>query len=388
MRFTMATLTMVVILGLAGCGQEPKKVALPPPEVTVVQPDDREVTRYLDSTGTTAALESVDIRARVQGFLDSIHFKPRAKVKAGDLLFVIDPRPYQAKVDQAGATLAARQAASTLADVEEKKAKQLQSKEAISELKWLEAIAQRDVARAQVDQASADLEAAKLDLDYTQVRSPINGHVSRNLVDVGNLVGATGKSLLTTVVNDESIYVYFNVSERDILPLIRQLTREDKKAREKDETAPAFMGLADEEGYPHKGSIDFADTKIDSSTGTMQIRAIFPNPDGLLLSGLFVRVRVPIETRKALLVPDVAVQADQAGKYLLVVNDKGIVERRNIKTGQVVDAMTVILQGLKAGERVIVKGLQRARPGAKVSPSPSAATPATVPAPKEKKSTP
>jgi len=388
MRFTMATLTMVVILGLAGCGQEPKKVALPPPEVTVVQPDDREVTRYLDSTGTTAALESVDIRARVQGFLDSIHFKPRAKVKAGDLLFVIDPRPYQAKVDQAGATLAARQAASTLADVEEKKAKQLQSKEAISELKWLEAIAQRDVARAQVDQASADLEAAKLDLDYTQVRSPINGHVSRNLVDVGNLVGATGKTLLTTVVNDESIYVYFNVSELDILPLIRQLTREDKKAREKDETAPAFMGLADEEGYPHKGSIDFADTKIDSSTGTMQIRAIFPNPDGLLLSGLFVRVRVPIETRKALLVPDVAVQADQAGKYLLVVNDKGIVERRNIKTGQVVDAMTVILQGLKAGERVIVKGLQRARPGAKVSPSPSAATPATVPAPKEKKSTP
>ncbi len=377
-RFLFGILVVAVFEILFGCGEAPKNVT-PPPEVTVSKPVRQQVTRYLDYTGTVSAIESVDVRARVAGFLDKINFQPRAKVKAGELLFVIDPRQYQAMVEQAQAKLEAQKASLGLAQVEQEKAKRLESKEAISELKMLEATAKRDVAKAEVDKAQADLDDAKLNLDYSQVKSPINGRVARNLVDVGNLVGANEKTLLTTVVNDESVYVYFNVSELDLLPLIRKTISEDAGPAPDEKPTPVFVGLADEQGYTHEGRLDFADTRVDASTGTIQVRAVLPNPKGLLFPGMFVRVRVPISKADAFLVPDVAVMADQGGRYVLVVDKENIVHHRRVKVGQDVERMRVIEEGLTADDRVIVNGMQRARPGSKVTPEEAAAAPAPEP---------
>ncbi|MBM4329090.1 MAG: efflux RND transporter periplasmic adaptor subunit [Deltaproteobacteria bacterium] len=362
-------LITVGFLGILGCGRDSHKTGPPAPEVTVTKPVEQEVTRYLEYTGTTAALEFVDVRARVQGWLESIKFVPRSKVKKDELLFVIDPRPFQARVEQAKAVRDANKASLDLAQYELEKAQYLEAKEALSQLKLKEATAKRDAAAAEVEKAKADLDLAKLNLDYCQVRSPINGRVSRNLVDVGNLVGAEQKTLLTTVVNDDPMYAYFNLSELDVLPLIREFVKDKTAKSVQDELNPVYMGLADEKGYPHEGHIDFADTQIDSSTGTMQVRGVFPNLDGVLMPGMFVRLRVPVEKRRGLLVPEVAIQADQAGRYVLVVNSQDVVEKRRVKPGQTVDRMRVIDEGLSVDDRVVVSGVQRARPGIKVKPT-------------------
>jgi len=317
-----------------------------------------------------AAFQTVEIRARVPGFLTKMLFEPRAKVKAGDLLFVIDPRQYEASVKEAKGKLDAQKAQSKLAQTELQIGQQLESKEAISGLKLEKKVADRDKATADVELADADLDKAKLDLEWTQVASPINGRVSRNKVDVGNLVGATEKTLLTTVVADDPMYAYFNVSELDLLPILRRLAKRDADLSSKPLIKiPVLVGLADETGYPHEGHFDFAETTVDQSTGTIQVRGIFPNPDGLLMAGMFVRIRVPVEKRTAILVPDVAVQFDQGGKYVLVVGEGDVVQQRRIKMGEQVGEMRVVDQGLTAKDRVIIAGVQRARPGAKVTPT-------------------
>jgi len=313
----------------------------------------------------------VDIRARVAGFLEKITFEPDTKVKVGDLLFVIDPRQYQAAVEQAAATLAAQKAGYRLAQTDEELAKTLESKEAVSWLKLQQAIAKSGVSKGDVETAQASLDQAKLNLEYTQVVSPINGRVSRNLVDVGNLVGATEKTLLTTVVNDESVYCYFNVTELDVLAVKRKPKVEDDHRRIGELKIPAFLGLADEVGYPHEGYVDYADTKLNPTTGTVQVRAIFPNPDGFLLAGMFARVRMPIDHRKALLIPDVAVQVDQGGRYVMVIDNENVVHQKRIKIGHQDGALRVVDEGLGLQDRVIVTGVQRARPGAKVNPTAS-----------------
>ncbi len=356
-RCILVAVLFSVLLMIHGCGSEPSVVQPPAPEVTVSKPLKKDVILYLEYTGNIVALQKVEIRARVAGFLEKINFTPRSEVKANDLLFVIDPKPYRAKVDQALATVAARKASLNLAQVEYEKARQLESKDAISQIKLVEQTAKRDVAKAELAQAQADLEAAELDLEYTHVKAPISGHVGRNLVDVGSLVGAQEKTLLTTVVNDKSVYVYFSASEQDLLPLIR---KEEKTPAPKP---LAFMGLSDEKGFPHEGYIDFFDTEIDPSTGTMQIRAVFPNDNGLFLPGMFVRIRVPVERFEAILVPDSAIQAGQGGKFVLVVNENKVVEQRIVRTGQLEDRMRVILDGLKEQDWVIVNGIRRARPG-------------------------
>jgi membrane fusion protein, multidrug efflux system len=352
---------------LFGCKDERAKKLPPPPNVTIVHPHQKEVTRYLEYTGTTAALESVDIRARVSGFLQKICFQPRAKVKTGELLFVIDPRQYQAQVDESKAKLDAQKASSKLAQTELQISQQLESKEAISALRLEKQAAQRDVAKADVELALADLEKAKLNLEWTQVTSPIDGRVSRNLIDVGNLVGAEQKTLLTTVVNDSSVYAYFNISELDALPLIRAHAK-SPDAPLSEQKIPVYMALADETDFPHEGQVDFADTKIDSSTGTLQIRGIFPNPEGVLMPGMFVRVRVPIEKKMTWLVPEVAIQYDQGGAYVMTVSPENVVQQLRVRRGTVVEGMQVIEEGLSGKEMVIVAGLQRARAGAKVLP--------------------
>lgn len=373
-RNTRLILTVPLVLIVFGCGRESHKyVPPPPPPVTIEHPVRKKVTDYVEETGTTAALQSVEIRARVEGWLDKIAFKPDQRVKKDELLFSIDPRAFQAKVLEAESELKSKQADYKLAVIEWQKAKDLYAQAAISELKYDQATAQRDKAKGAVGIAEANVQTAKLNLDYTQVKAPIDGRVSRNLVDVGNLVGAGEKTLLTTMVNDESIYVYFNLSERRYLPLMRELIQARKESssesKSKSVRHPAILGLADEEGYPHKGYIDFANTQVDPGTGTIQVRAVFPNPDGLILQGMYARVRVPVLEHDALLIPEVAVQTDQSGTSVFTVDDKNVVARRQIETGQTVELMRVVTKGLQEKDRVIVDGLLRARPGSKVTPT-------------------
>lgn len=366
---------LILLLAVSGCEKGTDSfVPPPPPEVTISLPVKHEVTDYLEFTGNTKAVESVEIRARVQGFLDKMNFQPGQKVKAGDLLFIIDPRPFKARVDQQEAALKVREAALNLAQVKEEKAANLLRTSSISEISFLEDKANRDMALAHVGAAKADVEEAQLQLDYTQVKSPINGRVGRNLVDLGNLVGAQEKTLLTSVVNDSSIYAYFNLSENDLLMLTRLYVDKNSKEESHKPESPCFLGLADEKDFPHEGKIDFVDTQVDQSTGTLTVRAVFANKDGLLLPGLFVRLRAPLKKREALLAPNLALGIDQGGRYLLVVNKDNVVEQRQVKIGQQVDNLRVIESGLKQDDWVIVNGLLSARPGGKVTPI-KAATP-------------
>jgi RND family efflux transporter MFP subunit len=366
----------ISLMLLSGCGRGTQTlVQPPPPEVTVSEPEKKEVTDYLEFTGNTKAIEAVEIRARVQGFLDRINFEPGQKVKTGDLLFVIDPRPFQARVDQQDATLKAKEAAYELAKVKAEKAANLFKTASISEITYLEEKANSDVAQAQVGVAKADLEEARLQLDYTQVKSPINGRVDRNFVDLGSLVGSQDKTLLSTVVNDSSVYVYFNLSENDLLRIIRLYGGPGNEERAHKPDAPCFLALADETHFVRQGKIDFVGTQVDPSTGTLTVRGVFPNTDGLLLQGMFVRVRVPLKKHEALLVPNLAVGLDQSGRYVLVVNKDNVAEQRPVQMGQQVDSMRVIEKGLSPNDRVITNGMQRARPGSKVTPLQEAKSP-------------
>jgi len=365
-RTLIHALAGLLLLFTFSCEKAPKK-QVRIPEVSVVHPAEEETTTYLEYTGNTAALEYVDIRARVAGFLEKINFDPQARVKAGEILFIIDPRQYKAQVEEARAKLEATKAQYELAKINEELARSLEAKEAVSWLKMQEAIAKGGVSKADVDLAQAALDKAMLDLEYTQVASPIDGRVSRNLVDAGNLVGATEKTLLTTVVNDEFVYCYFNLSELDLLAA-RRAHSAAVGTTLKSHKIPAYLGLADESGYPHEGFVDFVDTKMNPATGTIQVRGIFQNKDGFLLAGMFARIRVPLGTKKALLIPDAAVQFDQGGRFVLSVNPENVVEQRRIKIGQDLDGMRVVEEGLKSTDRVVIEGIQRARPGLTVRP--------------------
>lgn len=360
---------------VAGCDRAAGPPAQPPaPVVTVSQPLQKEVSDYIEYTGTTSAIETVDVRARVKGFLQSVNFEPRAKVKKDQLLFVIDPSEYQAKCDQTIADLAARKAQLDLATYAFSRTDDLYNKGMGAEYERNTDMAKRDEAKAAVAAAEANLAEAKLNLGYTQVTAPIAGRVSRNQVDVGNLVGAGQYTLLTTIVNDDFVYVYFDVSENDLLALER--TREQRTnttTRPERLDAPAFLALADEVGYPHEGRIDFAETHLDTSTGTINVRAIFANPKGDLLPGLFARIRIPIrKPRQMLMVSERALGSDQGQRYLLVVNEKDQVEYRRVKVGRLDEGLRVIEEGIGPKDWVIVSGLQRARPGTTVSPQQAA----------------
>jgi RND family efflux transporter MFP subunit len=297
-----------------------------------------------------------------------MNFEPGQKVKAGDLLFVIDPRPFQARVDQVEASLKGKQADLQLKQANLKRSQQLLSTGSVSQLQYDVQVAEEAVAGAQVGITKADLEEVSLQLDYTQVKSPINGRVDRNLVDLGTLVGAQDKTLLTTVVNDESVYVYFHISENDLLMVSRNYGSQRDPDRSHKPQAPCSLALADETDFARKGTIDFLGTQVDPKTGTLSVRALFPNTDGFLMPGLFVRVRVPLRKREALLVPNLSVGLDQAGRYVLVVNKDNVVEQRQVEIGQQMDRLRVIEKGLAKDEWVITNGIQRARPGSKVTP--------------------
>lgn len=379
-RNAWAQLAMILLLVwiIAGCGRGGEYVEPPPPQVTVAQPLEQEVIDYLEFTGTTQAFKEAEVRARVPGFLESMHFTPGTEVKQGDLLFVIDPREYQAGLDAAKAEVQSADAQLQRAEIELARAKKLFEQKAGAEAEVVKWQGERDVAEAAVVRAEAKLKRARLDLSYTRVKAPISGRVSRNYVDLGNLVGEGEPTLLTTVTRLDPMYVYFNLNERDLLKVLA-MYREEIKEKNLDPATksgreaqiPIFLGLANEEGYPHQGMYDFGESAVDPGTGTLQLRGVFPNPGRppFLLPGLFTRLRMPIDKRaNALLVTERAIGSDQSGRYLLAVNSENVVEKRLIRMGQLVDGLRVIEEGLQPGELVVVIGLQRARPGAKVAP--------------------
>jgi RND family efflux transporter MFP subunit len=332
----------------------------------VSKPLVKTVTTYAEFTGTTEAKESVEIRPRVEGYLKKILFTPSSYVKEGDLLFVIDPRPYEAKLKEAQAELLVRRAELELAKTTLTRKENAYKDRAVSEVDVIEARAKKEQADAQVESAKASVETAQLNLNYTHITAPINGRIDRSLVDKGNLVGAGTPTLLATIVNDDPMYAYFTVSERDLL-----YYQEHSKAKEfsLDTRQKAFLGLSNQADYPYKGNIDYVDNRLQATSGTMQVRAVFNNENHWLLPGLFARISVPLgQEENALLVPDQALGVDQQGEYVLVVTKDNKVEYRSVTTGILDNGMRVIADGLEPDDRVIVKGLQKARPGAEVTP--------------------
>lgn len=370
-----ALLSAALACGAGGC--KPKMNAYappPPPEVTVAHAVHRPVTRYLEYTGTTEAYEAVDLRARVAGFLDQVNFKPGAAVKKGDLLFVIDPRVYDAQAHQAEADHATHEAALRLAEITLQRTTAAAKATAVSQLEIDKAVADRDEAKAQLELSEAALATAKLNVEFTQVRAPIDGRIGKNLVDVGNLVGAVAQpTVLATLVSTKPLYVSIDAGENDLL-MVRKARLAKSPGAEPGQIAPgewrpADIATADSSEFNVHGHIDYVDPALNPQTGTIRVRCRFENEDEVLIPGLFVRLRLLLDTTEAILAPDIALLSDQNGRYALVVNDKDTVEIRRVKTGALDGALRVVLEGLSATDRVIVNGLQRARPGVVVKPT-------------------
>jgi RND family efflux transporter MFP subunit len=350
----------------AACGRGNEYAPPPPPEVTVSHPVEREVTIHGEFTGHTVAIATLDIRARVQGYLESVHFTPGSTVKKGDLLFVIEPTLFQAQVNQAKATLAAKEADYRAAQQQLEITQTIFQKSAGSRTDLVAKTQARDLAKAELENARANLAAAELNLSYTHIYAPFDGVIDRNLVDVGNLVGSGGATLLATIVQSDPIYAYFQMSEAELLRYRQERGAAEGTADPGDE---ARLALATDTGFPHVGRVDYTSNRVDPETGTIELRAVFPNADRALVPGLFARVRLPMSHQQAVLVPDAAIGSDQGGQYVLLANDKNLVEYRRVHVGPTVDDdQRVIIDGVGPADWVIVNGLQRARSGVEVKP--------------------
>jgi RND family efflux transporter MFP subunit len=359
----------IAALAIAGCSRENRYVAPPPPKVTVAMPAKQPVTRYLEVTGSLAAINTADLVARVPGFIDKIDYEDGATVKKGTLLFTIEPEPYAVKVQQAQAAEAGARATFTSAQLDFDRISALIGSQAVSRQQLDQARATRDSAKASVDQAQANTRLAELNNEYAHVTAPFDGVVSARQVSAGEYVGGGATpTVLATIVQYDPIYVNFNISEQDVLRVRAELVRRGF-TRNDLKMVPVEVGLQTENGYQHIGTFDYAAPTVDSSTGTLAARGILANKDRLLLPGYFARVRIPIETQpEALLVPDTALGSDQGGRYLLVVTKDDTVERRTVQVGPLVSEMRVIDSGLKPDDRIVVAGVLRAVPGQKVDP--------------------
>jgi len=358
----------LAVLGLlAACGQSNTYQAPPPPKVTVAKPVEQKVTRYFEATGNTAAVNSANLVARVQGFLTEVAYQDGAAVKKGQHLFTIEPEPYQLKLQQAQAAEQAAQATAVQTQADFERQQELVQRQAASKAAYDTAVANRDNAKAKLLQAQADTKQAQINLDYTKVVAPFDGVVTARQVSVGELVGTGGTQVLAAIVQLDPIYVNFNASERDVLHVRDMLYKRGERAADLLGTE-VDVGLQTDAGYPHKGKLDYIAPQVNQGTGTLAARAVLANPSRLLLPGFFARVRVPLEETPAVLVPTVALGSDQAGRYVLTVNGENTVEQRKVEVGPVVGDMTVIESGLKPEDRVIVSGLLRAIPGQKVDP--------------------
>ncbi len=334
----------------------------------MAHPASAEIIQWNTFTGRLAAVNSVEIRARVSGYLQSVTFNEGDFVQKGDLLFVIDPRPYQAEFERTQGQLATAEAKERLTQIELGRAKQLLEQKAYSQETYDQKLAAERQAAGELQSAKAAVNAASLNLEFTTITAPISGKISRVLVTPGNLIdgGSSQSTLLTTLVSLNPLYCYFTVDEAAHLRWVR-LLQEGKLPR--NVKFPIWFALGDESGYPHLGHIDFVDNRIDANTATLNMRAIVPNPDRMLRPGLFVRVRVPASgIFQATLVPDQAITSDQAQKIAYVVNSENKVERRNVVIGSREQDLRVVKEGLSRQDRVVIRGIQRARVGQTVKP--------------------
>ncbi|MDR3535324.1 MAG: efflux RND transporter periplasmic adaptor subunit [Acetobacteraceae bacterium] len=355
--------------GLAGCKEQNKYVPPPPPKVSVATPIRQEVTDYLEVNGSVEAVNTVDLVARVQGFLQEIAYNDGETVKGGRNLFTIEPPPYLAKLNQAKAQEQSTQAQLKQAQDEYTRQSTLGRSDFASQSIVEQALAKRDALAANLLDAQANTQVAAINYSYTHVLAPFDGVVTAHIPSIGALVGGTTPTKLATIIQIDPIHVTFTISEQDVQRIRAAMAKAGITIAELGKI-PVEVGLQTEQGYPHTGTIDYFAPQVDPSTGTLLGRGLFVNAEHILLPGFFTRVRVPLGKQpNALLVPDTALGADQGGRYVLVVNKDNVVEQRHVEVGALVDTMRVIDKGITADDRVVVDGIQRAIPGAKVDPT-------------------
>lgn len=363
-----ALATAATVVALAGCEDKNTFVAPPPPKVEVATPVQRPVTRYVEATGNTAPIKSVDLVARVQGFLQSQDYQDGTFVKQGTQLFTIEPETYKLKLEQAQAAEAGAQASLRQAEADFRRQSDLVQRQAVSQATLDTSTSTRDNAQANLQQAQANTRIAEVNYGYTKVSAPFDGIVSAHMVSIGELVGVSSPTQLATIVAMDPIYVNFTVNEQDVLRIRAEAARRGLTAADLKQF-PIEIGLQTETGYPHEGHLDYVAPTLNSSTGTLAVRGLVPNDKRVLLPGYFARVRVPFTQEKdALLVPDTALGSDQGGRYLLVVGADNVVEQRKVQIGPVDNGLRVIEGGLKPDDRVVIAGLLRVIPGQKIDP--------------------
>lgn len=356
-------LSFWIVQRMASKPADPPAGPMPMPVAACVFED---IVNYGQYTGNLAAIESVEVRARVQGFLRNVAFEDGAFINKGDLLFEIEPELYQAERDRAYAELKSAEADLNRTQQDYERVQEAIQSDAVSKQEVGRYKADREMAEAKRLAAESALQQAQLNLSYTQITSPIDGKISRRYVDVGNLVGATDKTLLADIVRLDPLYVYFNVSESEYLDYQQNLR---EHMTEEPNELPVLISLANEAAYDHQGRLDYMDNRLDPATGTLQIRGQIPNPEKLLYPGMFVNIRVPVKsTPNAVLIPDKAIMTDLGGKYVLIVDDENVLQRRNVKLGTTRDTLRVITDGLTGDETFIVGGFAMARPGMPITP--------------------
>lgn len=367
--YTVHSLALgLVLAGLvasSGCKQDaPKSATAKPVEVVVASAVMKDVINFEDFTGTLEAFKKIDVTSRVTGYLEKVNFVEGGSVKAGQVLFEIDPRTAKAELDKAEAEVVQSQARATRLRGDMQRAEELVRSRSIAKEEFEKVLGDFEEAKAAVGVAAAKRKSAQLNYEYTKVLSPIDGRAGRSLLDEGNLIKAD-MTVLTTVVTQEPIYAYFDVDERTLLTLRRRVNVPSKSAQ----PVRVAMALADEEGFPHFGEINFEDNAVDQATGTQRLRGVFDNKNGLFAPGMFVRIRLQVgEMHPSVIVPEEGVGTDQGQKFVYLVNSKNEVEYRKIKTGSLEKGWRVVDEGLAAGDRIVVSGLQRVRPMMKVEP--------------------
>jgi RND family efflux transporter MFP subunit len=355
---------------LAGCGKSGGPQAPPAPQVSVAEVLVKQVKDWDEFTGRLQAVETVEIRPRVSGYIDKLAFTEGGLVKRGELLFVIDPRPYQAECDRAAADLKRNKTALELGQIELTRVQRLKDSGAVSQEELDQRKSTVAQSEANVAGSQAALEAATLNLNFTRVTSPVDGRVSRAEVTRGNLVtgGNNGGTLLTSVVSIDPIYLYFDADEQSYLRYT-QMAHSGDGLSSRDSGNPVHVGLANEEGFPHAGAVNFVDNQLNPQTGTIRARAVLPNKDGRLAPGMFARVQLLGSGEySAILIDDRAVNTDQSQKYVLLLGANNQIEYRKVKLGRVIDGLRVVREGLKSGDVVVVNGAQRVHPGVTVTP--------------------
>jgi len=362
---------LAALVGVSGCRSEATPDAqAPAPQVSVASALERDVTEWDEFTGRLEAVESVEIRPRVTGYIESVNFTEGSTVHKGDLLFVIDPRPYRADLSKAEAELARAVARSELAASDAARSEKLVDIKAVSREEYDERINGSREAKANVAAARAAVDSAKLNLEFTRITAPIDGRIGKAVVTAGNLVtgGSNTATLLTTVVSLDPMYVTFEGDEQIYLKY-NELSRRGERASSRDAANPVLMGLANEDGYPHRGAMVFVDNQVDSRTGTIRARASFGNKDGFLTPGLFARVKLlGHNSYHAVLVDDRAIGTDQSQKFVYVIDAQNKIAYRPVKVGRLTDGLRIVQQGLQSGETVVVNGMQRVHPGVIVAP--------------------